>query len=125
MGLSIIGTLGLVRFYFQSDFLLKAGVACRDDSGCEVREWRLEYEKNFTNIIHFDLGINIPIGLYGASRGGGVMWVIAGAVLGTSVNMVIASIEHSSYIRNHLNPVVKQLIQLGPTYICINGFPDV
>lgn len=53
------------------------------------------------------------------------MWVIAGAVLGTSVNMVIASIEHSSHIRNHLNPVVKQLIQLGPTYIYINGFLDV
>ena len=65
-------TLALVGFYFQFDALIIAGVKCKDIGNCSDREWYMPYEKRFVKTTHVDLGINIPVGIYGASRGGGL-----------------------------------------------------
>lgn len=125
MSFSRIGTLGLVRLYFQLDFKIEASVKCRDDGECAPVEWVIDYQKKMTKFKHTDLGINVPIGIYGASRGGGPWWFIAGVVVGTVSNAVISSFEVTQYIKEGVGGTIGLLYRYGPTYICNNGFPNV
>ena len=118
-------TLALVRFYFQFDALIIAGVKCKETENCNSREWHIPYEKRIIKMSHVDLGINIPVGLYGASRGGGPLWIIAGVVIGTAESLVLTSIEHANFMRNRVTPAINLLMQQSPTYICNYGFPNI
>ncbi|RYF41508.1 MAG: hypothetical protein EOO38_20630 [Cytophagaceae bacterium] len=125
MSVSIIGTVGLARFYAQYDFKIKASVRCRNDDACGPMERVVPYEKDKTIFRSVDNGFNVPFGLYAASRGGGFWWVVAGIVVGTVANGVVGSFDNVLYLRSDIAGDVAKLYKYGPTFICNYGFPDV